>query len=234
MIRFGTSYGGFFYPSGLRLNPQSVIYCVGAGEDISHDVQLAKFSGAAVHIFDPTPRAITHVQYVKDLLDKKVEKIPSARYGGGDGKYLDQILSTEISGDKLILHPFGIGVENLADAPFYLPSNTEYVSCSLVPGMKGTKSISVEIKTLIDSMRMLGHDHIDLLKLDIEGSECDVLHQMLDAGIYPTYLGIDFDLGYTGEKVRDLEKVNATIQRLKSVGYSLIHERGPDKSFVRI
>ena len=33
-----------------------------------------------------------------------------------------------------------------------------------------------------------------MLKLDIEGSEIDVLNQMLDDKIYPKYLCIEFDL----------------------------------------
>ena len=37
----GTEYGGFYYPTQLpELNENSVIYCVGAGEDITHDVIL--------------------------------------------------------------------------------------------------------------------------------------------------------------------------------------------------
>ena len=232
MQRFGTSYGGFFYPAELSLGPESVIYCVGAGEDISHDVELAAATGATVHIFDPTPRAIAHVTYIQELLNGMAEKIHSPRYGGGDRNYLDRILRTGVAGSQLINHTFGIGPQGLEDAKFYLPSNTEYVSCSVVPGMKSEEFITVEIKTLRDTMALLGHTHIDLLKLDIEGAECDVLDQMLAAGIFPKYLGIDFDLGYTGEKIRDIERTRATIDRLFEAGYKLIHERGADKSFV--
>jgi FkbM family methyltransferase len=38
-----------------------VAYCVGAGEDISFDLALRTRHNADVYIFDPTPRAITHV-----------------------------------------------------------------------------------------------------------------------------------------------------------------------------
>ena len=37
-------------------------------------------------------------------------------------------------------------------------------------------------------MKTYNHSKIDLLKLDIEGSEIDVLNQMLDDEIYPKYL----------------------------------------------
>lgn len=39
-----------------------VCLCVGAGEDISFDLQLARLHSARVFIFDPTPRAIEHVE----------------------------------------------------------------------------------------------------------------------------------------------------------------------------
>ena len=43
-------------------------------------------------------------------------------------------------------------------------------------------------------MENLGHTHIDILKIDIEGSEIVVLNKMLDDQIYPKYLCIEFDL----------------------------------------
>ena len=119
MKRFGTSYGGFYYPNELNLGNDSVIYCVGAGEDISHDCEIAKATGATVHILDPTPRAVTHVQYIKDLLDGRIDKIASRKFGGGDPTYLDRILDTGISSEKLIIHDFGIGPETNDEVPFF-------------------------------------------------------------------------------------------------------------------
>ena len=83
-------------------------------------------------------------------------------------------------------------------------------------------------------MKFLGHTHIDLLKLDIEGAECDVLDEMLAQNIRPKYLGIDFDLGYTGEKIRDMGRCNSTIEALKAAGYVMLKEIGPDKSFMLV
>ena len=76
MIRkFGTNYSGFYYPSNLKpLNSNSVIYCVGAGEDISHDIVIAHTLKSNIYIFDPTPRAIEHVELV--LYPKSLPAIP--------------------------------------------------------------------------------------------------------------------------------------------------------------
>ena len=65
MKRFGSDYGGFYYPENLAgLDETSIIYCVGAGEDISHDIVLANKLNSKVYIIDPTPRAIKHYKYI--------------------------------------------------------------------------------------------------------------------------------------------------------------------------
>ncbi len=47
-----------------ELNLQSVCYLAGVGEDITFDLALIEQVGCTVHAFDPTPRAIAHVQSV--------------------------------------------------------------------------------------------------------------------------------------------------------------------------
>ena len=68
---------------------------------------------------------------------------------------------------------------------FYLPSNEDYVSCSLEKGMKGTKFINVNVRTLKTIMKELNHSKIDLLKMDIEGTECDVIENMINEKFFP-------------------------------------------------
>ena len=45
--------------------------------------------------------------------------------------------------------------------------------------MKSEKYINVNVKKLRSIMNELGHTKIDLLKMNIEGSECDVIDDML-------------------------------------------------------
>ncbi|NBT47291.1 MAG: FkbM family methyltransferase [Actinobacteria bacterium] len=232
MRRFGTDYGGFVYPSELPgLSEKSVIYCVGAGEDISHDIEIAYATGAKVHIFDPTPRAIQHVELVKQVLDSNTLIAPNKRYGGGDIQYWPRILEHRIPSAHIQLHPYGLYTSDSPSMRFYMPTNNEYVSCSFVEGMKGNTYIDVPVKSLHTIMQELGHTSIDLLKIDIEGCECDVLDGMLDTGINPRYLAVDFDLGWTGEARQDRKRCYAVIERLMRVGYKLLHHRGADMSF---
>ena len=66
----------------------------------------------------------------------------------------------------------------------------------------------------------LGHTHIDLLKLDIEGAENKVLNNMLDDNIFPKYLCIEFDLLFKGKDTNN--ETEKTIDRLIKNGYEII------------
>ena len=232
MKRFGTKYGGFYYPENLDgLDNESIVYCIGAGEDISHDIVLGNKLESKVYIIDPTPRAIEHYELVKNVLEGKNQIIYDKKIGGGEPyEYWKLILENRISTDKIIYKNCGIGVKE-GNQKFYLPSNEEYVSCSLVEGMKGDKYINVEVKKLKTIMNELGHNRIDLLKMDIEGSECDVIEDMLKEEIYPKYLAVEFDLGFNGENIKDVEKCKITIEKLIKNNYELIYQNNSDFTF---
>jgi len=52
IVSLGTDYGGWHIPDGV-LNAESVCYCIGAGADISFDLELIHRYGARVRSFDP-------------------------------------------------------------------------------------------------------------------------------------------------------------------------------------
>ena len=63
LIGLGSEYGGWVVPSEL-IKSDSICYCAGCGEDITFDLGLIDRFGCDVYGFDPTPRAITHIQSV--------------------------------------------------------------------------------------------------------------------------------------------------------------------------
>lgn len=142
--QYGTNYGGFYLPSEMLLNNNSIVYCVGAGEDISLDVEICDKYGCDVHIFDPTPRSIAHVNMIKDYIEGKVERPnPSIRYGGGDPKYLDLVLNTDKStGPRLKFYDYGWHTFD-GEVKFFCPSNPEFVSHTSV--LKSLQKLDVEI-----------------------------------------------------------------------------------------
>ena len=231
--QFGTNYGSFYYPEDLNgLNENSIIYCIGAGEDISHDIEIAHQLNSDVYIFDPTPRAIQHVNLVKSIFNNELDykNYNDSKFGGGDINYWNKLLSTRINSNKIKMYNYGIHTTNEI-LKFYEPSNKDYVSHSLVHGMKSDEYIFVQVKNLKTVMKELNHRHIDLLKMDIEGSECDVINQMLLDGIFPKYIAVEFDLAYNGERIKDINKCNDTIQNLLKYNYELIYQNHSDYTF---
>uniref|UniRef100_A0A6C0CR07 Methyltransferase FkbM domain-containing protein n=1 Tax=viral metagenome TaxID=1070528 RepID=A0A6C0CR07_9ZZZZ len=224
----GTKYGGFYYPVGLpKLSNDSIVYCVGAGEDITHDIILSKRLNCPVHIFDPTPRAIEHVQLVKDVFSFRKQPINSRRFGGGDINYWNILLQNHVDENKIIMHDYGL-YTNDCNKKFYFPLISEHVSCSLEKIGRSDNFMMVKLKTLNTIMKELNHDHIDLLKIDIENVECDVLDKMLDDNIFPTYLSVDFDL-----MKHDKKRCENVINRIVDNGYTIIEKKGQDISFIR-
>jgi FkbM family methyltransferase len=59
--RLGSLYGGWTIPVEI-FDRSSICYCIGAGEDITFDLELIRRFGSQIFSYDPTPRAATHVQ----------------------------------------------------------------------------------------------------------------------------------------------------------------------------
>lgn len=230
---YGTQYGGFYYPKDIDLNENSIIYCIGVGEDISHDVMLGHTSKAPIYLFDPTPRAEKHVQQVKEVLETKNKPQYNKKIGGGAKNYWDIILKNQISPNNIHFYPFGLYTED-TELKFYMPKIKEHVSCSLNPNMKNVNTndyINVPVKKLSSIMKMLNHDKIDLLKIDIEGVECQVIEQMLEENIYPKYLAIDFD---TARMIKNgITIVNSCILKLIKLGYKILKNTRYDITFIK-
>jgi FkbM family methyltransferase len=67
--KIGSNYGGWIVPTSL-LSSDSICYCVGVGEDITFDLGLIERFGCYIYAFDPTPRAIKHVEIRAQEVDE--------------------------------------------------------------------------------------------------------------------------------------------------------------------
>lgn len=158
--RYGTEYGGFYLPRNFGID-HSIIYSFGIGEDLSFSEAVIE-AGGVVYAFDPTPKAIKFV---------------------GDHKLF--------SNANFHFFPYGLSDKD-GKEDFYLPKRDDWVSASVIQhhNVDNKKVIKVEMKTLRSIMRELGHNHIDVLKMDIEGSEYKVAVNLLDPVLKP----IDFQV----------------------------------------
>ncbi|BCZ49022.1 hypothetical protein psyc5s11_50890 [Clostridium gelidum] len=115
---------------------------------------------------------------------------------------------------------------------FFMPKNNEYVSCSSIKNTSTSdQTIEVKVKKLDTIIKQLGHKKIDILKLDIEGSEYDVVEGILDSGIHIQQILIEFHhrLCKNG-----LDKTKRIYQKLNESGYKLfnVSESKEEYSFI--
>jgi len=148
-VLLGNEYGGFLVcKEAVDVDKQIIVYSFGIGEDLSFSEGIFDTFNAKVYAFDPTPKAI-----------KYVENHPLYNE---EGFYFE---------------PIGL-LDKDCRVVFHLPQNDDYVSGSAVKHANVKEAgIEVEMNSLSTIVKRNGHNHIDILKMDIEGSEFEVLNK---------------------------------------------------------
>lgn len=217
--RLGTGYGGWIIPKDF-LNSNSIVYLVGAGEDVSFDVAVADKYRCPVQIVDPTPRAVEHVESLKSSI-KNGTDMPLSN--APDGKYPHY--ASEVA-DLLHIHPVGLWNETTT-LRFFKPENEAYVSHSLVNLQKTEHFIEVPVCRLSELMRTQTHSRIDLLKIDIEGAEYVALQTVLEDGIPANVLCIEYDESHANHIDRHyIGRIEASLQALVAAGFRVVAKEG--------
>ena len=224
MQSLGTNYGGWDIPINPKLNENSIVYSGGVGEDMSFDLKLQDKYKCSIVLIDPTPKAIKHYENVQ----KYYKTNNFIFYENIQPDYIKCISNLNPNFDKFTY--LNKGLHNKKDTlKFYKQTNPAYVSQSLISNMFGNEFDIVKVDSIKNIMSELGHTKIDLLKLDIEGSEIEVLQQMLDDNIFPKYLCIEFDLLLKGkDKNRSTQKI---IERLQQNGYKILINKNLNITF---
>ena len=130
--------------------------------------------------------------------------------------------------DAFSIHPYAVSEQD-GELCFNLPQKSEHVSGSLET-IASEKSITVECKRLGTIMDDLGINTIDLLKMDIEGSEYKVIEDMIESDIRPGQLLIEYHHFF--DSVSNA-RTKQSIALLLENGYELFRIEGYNYSFVR-
>lgn len=182
LVRVGGTYGGWWIPR-RSLKPGAVIYCAGAGEDISFDLEMHG-AGCVVRTFDPTPRAIAYVE------------------------------ANAPKDSRFSFLPLGLWHED-TEMRFYEPSVAGFVSHSAVNLYKTDRFFVAPVRCLQSLMREFGDDHIDVLKMDIEGAEVPILHALMESGSLPPVICVEFD------QPQSMARIVRCVRAVRSAGYRL-------------
>jgi len=143
IVDLGSSYGGWAVPGDL-IQPSWICYLVGAGGDVSFDLDL-------VHRYGVTSRAF-------DAVEDYVER---AREQAGDEP-------------RFSAHHAAIAAE---DGPIRMQVTHDPASQSVSAAKLYDSHRFIELpgRSLPSLMAEFGDERIDLLKMDIEGSEYEVM-----------------------------------------------------------
>ena len=193
----GTDYGGWAIASG-RLGPDSIIYSVGIGEDLSFDLSVAEKFGCQIHAFDPTPRSLKWVR--SQRLDPRIR-----------------------------VHEVGLAASD-GDLVLREPPVETHVSYSVIREGEGAL-IRCPVESLPTIRKRLGHWHIDLLKMDIEGAEYEVIESLRTQDVLPRQLLVEFHHRIDPAGVARTRRALGT---LRDLGYQLfnVSDRGEEYSFI--
>lgn len=194
---------GGFYVQPNFLNSNSIIYSFGIGEDISFDRMLIDEHKCQVFGFDPTPKSIEWINS---------QQLPS------------------------LFTFFDYGIDsNTGYVNFNLPKNKNHISGSIVNHQNVDESniVSVPMKCLKDIANELGHDHIDILKMDIEGSEFEVIDNILSSSIEIEQILIELHERFFVDGKTRTEKL---LKSLRDNGYKVfaVSDSFEEVSFIKM
>jgi FkbM family methyltransferase len=187
--RLGSEYGRWFVPATIP--SEWVVYSLGMGQDVSFDQAMIGQFGVTIYGFDPTPTAVAFVterRSVPPLLTDHFKFTPVDMW------------------------------DNDTTLRFFEPKTRGWVGSYSALNLQGTDDfIEVPCRSLFTLMLERGHNHIDLLKMDIEGAEYRVINHALDNAIPIHWLCVEFHQPVPLPTTREM------ITRLINHGFMLRH-----------
>lgn len=139
----------------------------------------------------------------------------------------------ESAGTPPMFRFFPVGLSNRSQTlRFSAPTIGSHVSYTVAVSDSVTDVVELPVRAIDEIMSSLGDHKIDLLKMDIEGSEYDVLPDMIGKGVFPSQLCVEFHhrmYGYTNAQTL------RAVESMMSAGYKLyfVSESGREYGFCR-
>jgi FkbM family methyltransferase len=229
LVYLGSPNHGYVIPADY-LTSASVCYCVGAGTDISLDTELAARFRAQVFIFDPMPYALAHFN---DLVSHAQQGKLFTADNTKDG-YVYTVSAENLESVRYC----ATGIWNEQKViKFYSPIKETYAGHSITNLQSTAKYIEAPVDKLANIMREFGHKQLDLLKLEIEGSEYVVIDDVLADKLDVKMILVEFDEFHHRRGLARLvaiRHIEQSSRKLIKAGYKLVNSMGFYKrAFIR-
>ena len=105
---------------------------------------------------------------------------------------------------------------------FYVPGNSSIISHSILNIHKTDEYFLAEVVKPATLMNKLNHNHIDYLKLDIEGAEYGVIESIIEENLDISLIAVEFDEVHHPIDKKSIERIEDSIRKLKDFGYLVI------------
>ena len=201
-ITLGNRFAAWtFCPDSI--DSDSVVYSFGTGTDISFDLLLMERFNLQIHAFDPSPRSVDWI---------KNQNLPEGF------RFFPYGLAAK-DGNISFAEPAEPGIHSL------FATNAED------NGSKGLKQHQLPVHRLDTIMDLLGHQKIDILKMDIEGAEYEVIDTLIKLPFRISQLLVEFHHRFSHI---GLEQTRKAISALNQAGYKIFHvsANGEEFSFI--
>ncbi len=130
------------------------------------------------------------------------------------------VIDSTICEERYKFFPLGISGKD-GFARFYLPTKPGHISLSVTNINNSRHFIELETQKITSALRSNRHKWIDLIKMDIEGSEYDVLDDLLKYEVPIGVLCVEFDEARKRQSVGTRDKIIHYINRLEATGLRL-------------
>jgi FkbM family methyltransferase len=181
-----------------------MVYSLGVGDSVAFDLKVIEEAKATVHAFDPTPFAVNWV-------------------------------NSQVLPPQFMFHQWAVasndGILLMTRRTNRRGKKSKVMWTSVSETANGEDVIEVPCFSLRSIMKKLNHDNIDLLKMDVEGSEYEILEEIISMPDKPAQLLVEFHHRFPEIGI---DRTIACIKDLRQVGYKVlsVSATGREISFI--
>ena len=141
-------------------------------------------------------------------------------------------LADQVLPAAFVAHELGLSDRD-GVIPFYAHENEEWIAHSTIRSAHTLATgVELPVRRLVTVMDELGHERVDVLKLDIEGAEYEVIDDLVESGAEVDQLLVEFHHRF--DRLTP-QLTRRAIRRLNEYGLRIFHvaPNGDDYSFIR-